>query len=179
MIKTTDTDHRHAWIGRAGIATMLLFALGGVMPAGAQEVAPSTKPVTTSLLLSLPTGSIFSVSPGPCVPSGEQVSIAGDVHVVTLVRQGMLMDIHLNMAGVQGTGQTTGNLYIGTGTQKSSNLGQPIGGLEGPEEVQPNFTLEHTDGCASDQFGLTFDLAFGSDGTLLPSSTVGVTPQRR
>jgi len=58
--------------------------------------------------------------------AGDQVSLAGDVHVVTLVRQGMLTEIHLNMAGFQGIGQTTDNLYIGTGSQKFSNLAQPL-----------------------------------------------------
>src|ERR1700687_4639696 len=117
------------------MATLPLLALGWARRAGAQEAAP-TKPVTSSLLLSLPTGSIFSVAPGPCMPAGDQVSLAGDVHVVTLVRQGMLTEIHLNMAGFQGIGQTTGNLYIGTGSQKFSNLAQPV--IDVPA-VQANF----------------------------------------
>jgi hypothetical protein len=173
MTKTTGIRYRQAWFGRAAFAALLLLALGWAMPAGAQEVAP-TKPVTTSLLLSLPTGSIFFVSPGPCVPQGEQVSLAGDVHVVTLVRQGMLTEIHLNMAGFQGIGQTTGNLYVGTGSQKFSNLALPLTDVPA---VQTNFTLEHTDGCASDTLPLTFHLAFGGGGALLNSSTVEVTPR--
>ena len=94
------------------------------------------------------------------MPSGEYVSLGGEVHVVTLVRQGMVTDIHLNLAGVQGIGQTTGNLYIGTGSQKFSQVAGPI--PLGDMPVPALFTLEHTDGCASDQLPLTAHLAFGS-----------------
>jgi hypothetical protein len=168
MTKTTGIRYRQAWLARAALAALLLLALGWATPAGAQDVGP-TKPVTTSLLLSLPTGSIFSVSPGPCVPQGEQVSLAGDVHVVTLVRQGMLTEIHLNMAGFQGIGQTTGNLYIGTGSQKFTNLAQPLTDVPA---VQGNFTLEHTEGCASDTLPITAHLSFDTAGNLLSRSFI-------
>jgi hypothetical protein len=169
MTKATDMRYRQTWLGRTGVAALLLLALGWAAPAGAQDVAP-TKPVTTSLLLSLPTGSIFSVAPGPCMPAGDQVSLAGDVHVVTLVRQGMLTEIHLNMAGFQGMG-TSGNLYIGTGSQKFSNLAQPVTDVPA---VQANFTLEHTDGCASDQLPITAHLSFDAAGNLLSRTFIGL-----
>jgi hypothetical protein len=170
MTKTNDMNYRRGCLARVGMATLPLLALGWAMPAGAQEVAP-TKPVTSSLLLSLPTGTIFSVAPGPCAPSGDQVSLAGDVHVVTLVRQGMLTEIHLNMAGFQGIGQTTGNLYVGTGPQKFSNLAQPLTDVPA---VQANFTLEHTDGCASDMLPITAHLSFDTAGNLLSRTSIGL-----
>ena len=109
---------RRGRIGRTGIAAaLLLLGLGGAMPTSAQNVT-STKPVTSSVLLPvLASGpkSTVVVWPGPCMPtvSTERVSLTGNLHVVTLVRQGMLTEVHLNIAGVQGIGQTTGNLYIG------------------------------------------------------------------
>ena len=119
-------ERRALWSRRGIWLALALLALAAAAPpAMAQDVAP-TKPKTSSLLLPLPDVSIFFVQPGPCVPSGEYVSLGGEVHVVTLVRQGMVTDIHLNLAGVQGIGQTTGNLYIGTGSQKFSQVAGPI-----------------------------------------------------
>ena len=89
---------------------------------------------------------------------------------MTLVRQGVLTEVHLNLAGLQGTGQTTGNLYIGTGSQKFSNLAQPISGVPA---VQANFTLEHTDGCASDPLPAIVSLAFDTAGNLTGDSGWG------
>lgn len=153
---------------------LALAAAGAMLLAAAGPAAAQSKPVTTSLILSLPAGSIFFIPPGPCVPVGEPVALAGDVHVVTKASQGLVTEIHLNTAGMQGTGQSTGNMYVGTGSQKFTNLSNPP---ESDMPVNANFTLEHTDGCASDSLGLSFDLGFASDGTLLASSIVQVTPQ--
>jgi hypothetical protein len=61
----------------------------------------------------------------PCAPAGDSITIDGEAHVVTTVRQNFSTDIHLNMAGVEGVGQRTGSLYIGTGTDKLVNF-QPV-----------------------------------------------------
>jgi hypothetical protein len=110
---------------------------------------------------------IFHVPPDPCLPAtGEDVPLAGEVHVVTVAGPGVVAQIHLNMAGVQGTGQTSGSLYIGTGSNNFVNL---------PPDpcitVPANFTLETTNGCASVPLPVTAGLCFASDGTLLPQSS--------
>ena len=87
------------------------------------------------------------------------------------VRQGVLTEVHLNLAGIQGTGQT-GNLYIGTGAQKFSNIGQPVGPGDTSLELNPIFTLEHTDGCAADQPQVNVTLNFGPGGELLARSFI-------
>jgi hypothetical protein len=51
--------------------------------------------------------------------AGEDVALAGDVHTVAKVTMGptaWLANFYLNMAGVQGKGVTTGDLYIGAGS---------------------------------------------------------------
>jgi hypothetical protein len=79
------------------------------------------------------------------------------------------------MAGVQGTGQASGNLYIGTGSQKFVGVQYPPGPIFPPGPILPaTFTLEATNGCASLPFVVVFTAAFGSDGTLLPESTVSL-----
>jgi hypothetical protein len=92
--------------------------------------------------------------------------------VVTKVGLNFVTDIHLNMAGVDGVGQTSGSLYIGTGSNKLVDvIVQP---QPPPNRVQASFTLETTNGCASVPLLLTFELVFGTDGALLPQSTVSV-----
>src|SRR5947209_11669361 len=121
MIQSTDSYHRRGWFG---LAALLLLGLGGAMPGAAQEVVPflgqlrGQAPVSQAILTS--TSSSVTVAPGPCMPQGDVVSLAGNLHVVTVMRQGILTQVHLNLAGVQGMGQT-GNVYIGTGSQKISN----------------------------------------------------------
>jgi hypothetical protein len=111
---------------------------------------------------------------GPIFP-GEFVSLAGDVHVVTNVGPNFVTDIYLNMAGVDGIGRTTGNMYIGTGSNKALAVQLVPNGYP-PSPIRANFTLETTNGLASVPLLLTFELMLGSDGTLLPSpsSTVSV-----
>jgi hypothetical protein len=116
----------------------------------------------------------FFYPPIPIFP-GENVSLAGDVHVVTHVGPNFIADIHLNMAGVDGIGQTTGDMYIGTGSNKVLAVQLVPNGVP-PRPVRANFTLETTNGLASVPLPLTFELMLGSDGTLLPSpsSTVSI-----
>jgi hypothetical protein len=123
--------------------------------------------------LLLPLQDTTFIPPNPCVAAGENVSLAGNVHVVTSVGPNFVTDVHLNMAGVDGLGQTSASTYIGTGSNKFVDEQWP------PSPVTPNplvavFTLETTNGCASVPLPLTFDLLLGSDGTLLPQSTVSV-----
>lgn len=179
-----ERNDRHGRIGRTGIAAaLLLLGLGGAMPTSAQNVT-STKPVTSSVLLPvLASGpeSTVVVSPGPCMPtvSTERVSLTGNLHVVTLVRQGMLTEVHLNIAGVQGIGQTTGNLYIGTGSQKLSYAATPIPVGNSSLQLPPaSFTLEHTDGCAADTLFVLVNLNFNTAGEIPtgdPGGTAGCT----
>ena len=79
------------------------------------------------------------------------------------------------MAGVQGTGQTSGGLYICTGSQKFIGVRYPPSPVFPPGPVLPaTFTLETTNDCASLPFVVAFTAAFSSDGTLLPDSTVSL-----
>lgn len=73
------------------------------------------------------------------------------------------------MAGVQGTGQTTNNLYIGT---DSANV---IGAAFPPEpRLIANFSLDPTNGLASVPLPLSVALVFASDGTLQPEASVSI-----
>jgi len=144
-----------------------LIAFAWTTPAWAPRCPGCT---VTSLLL--PLEGIVSTPGDPCVPTGEDVTLAGEVHVVTQARPNFVAMIHLNMAGVEGTGQTRRNMYIGTGADRLLNLqpGDPCFPL------QANFTLEKTDGCASVPLPVTARLCLAGDGTLLSSSTVSVGP---
>jgi hypothetical protein len=162
--------NRRNFLAAAGSVGVAIAALGWTRPAWAL-LCPGCK--TTSILLPL-AGAIF-FPPNPCVPAGENVALAGDVHVVTKVGPNFLTNVHLNMAGVQGTGQTSGGLYIGTGSQKFVDVQYPPVPIFPPGLILPaTFTLETTNGCASLPFSVAFTAAFGSDGTLLPESTVSL-----
>jgi hypothetical protein len=91
--------------------------------------------------------------------------------VVTKAGPSIIAEVHLNMAGVDGVGQTSGSAYIGTGSNKFVNL-PPDPCIS----VQANFTLETTNGCASVPLPVTAGLCFAPDGTLQPppQSTVSV-----
>ena len=78
------------------------------------------------------------------------------------------------MAAVSGVGQTTGNMYIGTGSNRFLSVQLTPNHQYPGGPVRANFNLEPTDGCASGSLSLIFELVPGSDGTLLPSSTVSV-----
>jgi hypothetical protein len=95
----------------------------------------------------------------PCITAGEDVPLAGDTHVVTQVGPTTL-DIYLNMAGIQGTGETSGSLYIGTGSAKVIGLQHP------PSPCFPvaaSFTLQATNGCADVPLPLLFQLCLASE----------------
>jgi hypothetical protein len=150
---------------------VVVLAFGWASPAWAPLCTYCT---TSGLLLSLPSPSSVSVPPNPCVGAlGESVSLAGEVHVVTKVGLNFVTDVYLNMAGVSGVGQITGNMYIGTGSNRFLGV-QLTPNLLPPGPIRANFNLEPTDGCASGSLSLSFELVPGSDGTLLPSSTVVV-----
>lgn len=162
------------WLRAAGMAAVVVLAVGWASPAWAPNCS-SCK--TTSLLL--PLSGMFFFPPDPCILAGENVSLTGTVHVVTTdvvpgpISGTFLTDIHLNMAGVKGEGATTRNMYIGMGSQKFMNIDIVPGP---PVILQGIFMLEPTNRCASVPLPLTFHLMFGSDGTLLTSSTVMVGP---
>jgi len=153
--------HRQNWLSVAGLAAVALIAFGWTTPAWAPTCWSCT---TTSALL--PLQGIFHVPPDPCVPAGENVPLAGEVHVVTKAGPGVISQIHLNMAGVDGVGQTSGSMYIGTGSVNLVNV---------PPEpcitVPANFTVETTNGCASVPLPATAELCYATDGTLLPQSS--------
>ena len=127
-------------------------------------------PVLSNTTLAL-AGDFFLPS-DPCLPSGESVSLSGNVHVVTKVNPTTFVgDLHLNMAGVTGVGQTSGDLYVGVGTSKSVGISLS----PGPNALTATFTLEPTNGCASVPLPLNFSLNFNSDGTLnVDASSVSV-----
>jgi hypothetical protein len=160
--------NRREFLTGASSVAVTLAALGWARPARA-AACPICK--TTSLLLPL-SGTFFHPR-DPCVQAGENVALAGDVHVVTKVGQGFVVDLHLNMAGVDGTGQTSGSLYIGTGSNKFIGIQFPSEPCA-PNPIRANFTLETTNGCASVPLPLTAQLCFAADGTLLPESTIVV-----
>jgi hypothetical protein len=166
-------NDRRAFLLTAGSAAMTLATLGWKSPVLAQTASPVLVRKTTSLLLPL-TG-VFFYPPDPCIANGESVALTGDMHVVTHVYPAepvlvpptpIRVNIHLNTAGAQGTGQS-GTLYLVTGSPKFIGVAWP------PQpDLQANFALEPTDGCASVPLPLNFELVFASDGTLLPQSSV-------
>jgi hypothetical protein len=160
---------RQHWLRAAGVGAVVALALGWASPAWAP---PCTYCTTSGLMLPL-SGLVF-VPPNPCIgTAGESVSLVGDVHAVTKVGLNFVADVHLNMAGVNGVGQTTGNMYIGTGSNRFLGVQLIPNQLPGGP-IRASFTLEPTDGCASVPLPLTFELVPSSDGTLQTSSTASV-----
>jgi hypothetical protein len=157
--------HMRRQVAVAGAVAVSLATFVWATPAWAPNCPSCT---TTSLML--PLEGIFSSASDPCVPAGELVSLAGEVHVVTRAAPGFIEQIHLNLAGVDGVGQTSGNMYIGTGSNKLTNLLR----TDPCTPVQTNFTLEKTDGCASVPLPVSANLCFARDGTLLQSSSVSI-----
>ena len=116
--------HSQNWLRSAAVAAAVVLAFSWTSPAWAPG-CPECK--TTSLFLTL--SGVFFYPPIPILPSGENVSLTGEVHVVThvvaVVGGNFITDVFLNIAGVTGIGQTTGNMYIGTGSNKLVNVAFP------------------------------------------------------
>ena len=111
----------------------------------------------------LPLAITFPYSPGARLPGGEFVPLSGRVHVVTEVDPTTAVgNLHLNLAGVSGVGQSSGDLYIGLGTNEQ--VGVTV--ASGPNVFTGSFTLEPTDGCAGVPLPLKLTLNFNGDGTL-------------
>ena len=169
-------QNRRYWLQTAGVTAVVVLALGSASPAWAPNCS-SCK--TTSLFLRL--SGISFYPPVPVVPAGENVLLDGEVHVVAhvtaVVSGNFLADLHLNMAGVDGIGQTTGNMYIGIGSTKFLDVAWPPGPIVPPNPIRASFSLEPTNRGGSVPLVLDFGLRFGTDGTLLPSSTVIVASE--
>jgi len=153
---------------RTGIAMAALFIAGlGVGPAQAGGV------VTTSLFLPLQ-GTVVQ----PTDPCRENVPLGGMVHVVSIVPPSPFtppspIKLHFNMAGVLGTGETSGNTYIATGAAQVDIV--PPSPIVPPNPIvppSPIFQLEGTGSCAGQaQLPVSFNLLFDQSGHLLPSSS--------
>ena len=117
-------QNRRGWLRVAGVGAIVALALGLASPAWPQNCS---KCKTTNLFL--PLSGLFSWPGDPILPSGENVLLTGDVHVVARVEAVVggqfLTDVYLNTAGVTGAGQTTGGMYIGTGSSKFVNVAYP------------------------------------------------------
>lgn len=149
-----DSHRRPRFIG----VSLLMFSCLATVAAGDNQ-CPACVLSNTQLALA---GS-FRFPPDPCLTTGESVSLSGNVHVVTKVDPTTFVgNLHLNMAGVNGVGQTSGDLYIGIGSNKRVGIAIP----PGPKVFTATFTLEPTNGCASVPLPLKFTLNFNSDGTL-------------
>ena len=177
-------SHPRNWLSVTGLIAVTLIAVGWATPSSAVTFPACPSCRTTSLLLAL--AGNFESPGDPCGPA-ENVPLAGEVHVVTqIVGQvgvpptgNFVTNVYLNMAGVQGTGQTSGDLYIGTGFQKFPGVQFPENPVFPSNPIHAIFTLEPTNGCASVPLPVEFRAVFGSDGTLLPQSTVslgGIVP---
>jgi hypothetical protein len=163
--------YRQSWLRAA--AAVVVLTVGWASPAWAQSCAVCK---TTSLFL--PLSGVFFYPPTPIIPQGENVSLTGKVHVVThvvdVVGGNFLTDVYLNMAGVIGVGQTTRKMYIGTGSNKFLGVAIPTEPVIPPNPIRASFILEPTNRGGSVPLLLKFLLVLGTDGTLLPSSTVTV-----
>lgn len=121
----------------------------------------------------LPLATRFPYSPHAGLPGSELVPLSGRVHVVTEVDPtSSIGNLNLNMTGVSGVGQSSGDLFIGAGTNNLTGVRIS----PGPNTFTADFTLEPTDGCPSVPLLLKFTLNFKADGTLnaaASSVTVG------
>src|SRR6266478_7662100 len=147
MTGRTGMRHRRYWLQSAGIGAVMILALSWASPAWAPG-CPSCN--TTSLFL--PLSGLFFYPADPIRP-GENVSLTGDVHVVSKVEAVVggkfLTDIHLNMAGLTGTGQDTGAMYIGTGSTKFLNVAYPPSPVIPADPLLATFSIERTGRGAS------------------------------
>ena len=97
--------------GRTGLATVALCAMAGLM-ATPVDAAGS---ITTSLFLPL-AGTVLTTS-DPCTPSGDSVTLSGNVHVVSIVPPGTVRNSvqRLGMIGAKESDNaaTQGTAYPG------------------------------------------------------------------
>ena len=144
-----------------GLTAAALCAVAGLTA----TTADAGGAVTTSLFLSL-SGAVFSPS-DPCLSNGDIVGISGKVHVVSIVPPDPITPVrlHFNLADVIGTGQTSGNTYIGTGAQDFEFQQVP------PDPIAPvDFTLQHADGCRDTVLPVSFTLNFDASSHLVGGS---------
>ena len=157
------------WLRVRALAAVAVLASGWASPAWAP-----TCPGCSITNVKLPLADTFFFPPAPCVSAGEDVSLIGEVHVVTVARPnstgGLEANIYLNMAGVTGLGLTTRDMYIGTGANKFV----VATAAPGSADFSVLFTLEPTNGCGGVPLPLRFTLDFGSDGGLMADSAVSV-----
>lgn len=87
-----------------------LSMLAGSLSAGPATAAPSLRTVSTRVSI---VGTVFDHG------AGEDVTLAGELHLLTRVSDGLL-DWHLNAGHISGTGATTGEPYLLAGTDAGS-----------------------------------------------------------
>ncbi len=157
------------WLRVGALAAVAVLSFGWASPVWAP-----TCPSCAITNVKLPLADTFFFPPAPCVTTGEDVSLTGEVHVVTVAGPdstgGLEANIYLNMAGVSGLGLTTRNMYIGTGANKFV----VVTAAPGSADFSVLFTLESINGCGSVPLPLRFVLDFGSDGSLMGDSAVSV-----
>jgi hypothetical protein len=157
------------WLRVGALAAVAVLSFGWAPRAWAP-----TCPGCSITNVKLPLADSFLLPPNSCVAAGEDVSLTGEVNVVTVTglnsTGGVEANIYLNMAGVSGLGLTTRNTYIGTGANKFV----VVTAAPGSADFSVLFTLEPTDGCASVPLPLRFTLDFDKDGTLMGDSAVAV-----
>jgi len=126
--------------------------------------------VTSNLFF--PIGGTVFHPPSPCMPGGdgEAVQLDGRAHVVTQVVTGPASrySIHVNLAGVAGTGETTGLSYRAVGAAR-------VKISPGPPDVvafSAAFDLVQAGACETVQGGarVAGDLTFDREGHLLEST---------
>jgi hypothetical protein len=147
---------------------------------GAALVSLSAGPVPAAGIgavvshLMIPLTGTFSEPPDPCLTSGESVAFTGNVHVVTILRRDGSLFVHLNLANVTGTGQASGDTYIGVGAHN-----YPPAPLASSQlALHHDFRLQSTEGCASQPLPITVTLDFSGNGHVEPSpaSSATITP---
>jgi hypothetical protein len=159
-------------VQKVGIIALVVLALT-VMSA---ESAQARKKFSTLVPL---TGTV-AVSGDRCVPAGESVTISSGSKVqVVAVRVGKASgnapnphNIHTNMAGVMGVGETTGDDYIGQGSHRFTDVTQPINGTL---TLCATYRLVHTNGCAHSPLPVKFVAVFSGGDLQTLTATAGET----
>ena len=164
---------------RGAIAATAICAIAGL---GATPV-DARGAVTTSLFLPLQG---LVLNPNASCP--EQVPLSGMVHVVSIFYPSPPpisqapgpppIRLHFNMAGVMGTGLSSGSTYVATGAQDVLIPNPPPITPQGfalSPLPPPIFQLEGTDSCAGQaQLPVNFNLMFDGSGHLLPGSSASL-----